>query len=69
VALLLGNEGAGLSSWWIEQADERVTIPCPGAAESLNAAVAGGVLLYEAARQRREAAIAPANRSSAKARR
>jgi TrmH family RNA methyltransferase len=69
VALLLGNEGAGLSPWWIEAADERVTISCPGAAESLNAAVAGGVLLYEAARQRREAAIAPANRSSAKARR
>jgi len=67
VALLLGNEGAGLSPWWLEQADERITIPCPGAAESLNAAVAGGVLLYEAARQRREATIARANRPSAKA--
>ncbi len=35
-------------------ADERVTIPCPGWVESLNAAVAGSLLLYEAsARQRR----------------
>ena len=35
------------------QADARVTIPCPGAVESLNAAVAGSILLYEAMRQRR----------------
>lgn len=51
-ALLLGNEGAGLSQTLVAGADERVTIPCPGALESLNAAVAGSVLLYEAARQR-----------------
>jgi RNA methyltransferase, TrmH family len=52
-ALMLGNEGAGLPEDWIARADVRVTIPCPGAVESLNAAVAGSVLLYEAARQRR----------------
>lgn len=69
VALLLGNEGAGLSPWWLEQADEKITIPSPGAAESLNAAVAGAVLLYEAARQRREAAIAANHKPPAKARR
>ena len=51
-ALLIGNEGAGLPAEWIAQADERVTIPCPGVVESLNAAVAGSVLLYEAMRQR-----------------
>jgi TrmH family RNA methyltransferase len=51
-ALLLGNEGAGLPDAWIARADARVTIPYPGAVESLNAAVAGSVLLYEAARQR-----------------
>jgi RNA methyltransferase, TrmH family len=51
-ALLVGNEGAGLPQEWIAQADARVTIPCPGAVESLNAAVAGSVLLYEAMRQR-----------------
>jgi RNA methyltransferase, TrmH family len=51
-ALLVGNEGAGLPEAWIRSADERVTIPCPGSVESLNAAVAGSVLLYEAMRQR-----------------
>jgi RNA methyltransferase, TrmH family len=52
VAILIGNEGAGLSRVWIEAADERIMIPTPGRTESLNAAVAGSVLLYEAARQR-----------------
>jgi RNA methyltransferase, TrmH family len=52
MAILLGNEGAGLADDWLSQADRRITIPCPGAVESLNAAVAGSVLLYEAARQR-----------------
>jgi TrmH family RNA methyltransferase len=51
-ALLVGNEGAGLPEAWIREADERVTIRYPGAVESLNAAVAGSVLLYEAMRQR-----------------
>jgi TrmH family RNA methyltransferase len=54
IALLIGNEGAGLSEGWLAMADERVTIPCPGAIESLNAAVAGSLLLYEASRQRRK---------------
>jgi RNA methyltransferase, TrmH family len=52
-ALLLGNEGSGLPDAWIARADARVTIPYPGAVESLNAAIAGSVLLYEAMRQRR----------------
>jgi TrmH family RNA methyltransferase len=39
------------------QADVKVTITCPGAVESLNAAVAASVTLYEAARQRREQEI------------
>ena len=51
-ALLIGNEGAGLPAEWLALANERVTIPTPGAVESLNAAVAGSLLLYEAARQR-----------------
>jgi len=58
-AVMIGNEGAGLAAEWMELADARVTIPCPGAVESLNAAVAGSLLLYEASRQRaalREAA-------------
>ena len=52
-ALLIGNEGAGLSADLIAAANaRRVTIPMPGAIESLNAAIAGSLLLYEAARQR-----------------
>jgi TrmH family RNA methyltransferase len=51
-AVMIGNEGAGLSEEWMSLADSRVTIPCPGPVESLNAAVAGSLLLYEASRQR-----------------
>lgn len=52
VALLIGNEGNGVAQDLAEQADGAVTIPCPGPVESLNAAVAASVLLYEASRQR-----------------
>lgn len=52
LALMVGNEGAGLPEAWLAETDSRVTIRCPGPVESLNAAVAGSVLLYEAARQR-----------------
>jgi TrmH family RNA methyltransferase len=51
-ALMIGNEGSGLGAEWMEMCDARVTIPCPGDVESLNAAVAGSLLLYEASRQR-----------------
>lgn len=51
-ALMIGNEGSGLALEWLNLADARVTIHCPGPVESLNAAVAGSLLLYEAARQR-----------------
>ena len=51
-ALMIGNEGAGLSDEWLAVADARVTIPYPGNVESLNAGVAGSLLLYEASRQR-----------------
>jgi TrmH family RNA methyltransferase len=50
--ILIGNEGAGLAAEWMEITTHRVTIPCPGPVESLNAAVAGSLLLYEASRQR-----------------
>ncbi len=49
-AVLIGNEGAGLTQHARELADEQVQIPVT--VESLNAAVAGAVLLYEAMRQR-----------------
>jgi TrmH family RNA methyltransferase len=58
-ALLIGNEGAGLTPEWLARAGERVTIPTPGAVESLNAAIAGSLLLYEAARQRGASAFSP----------
>jgi TrmH family RNA methyltransferase len=52
-ALLIGNEGNGVPEELAAQADGTLTIPCPGPVESLNAAVAASVLLYEASRQRR----------------
>ncbi len=55
-AILIGNEGSGLGEALLSLANERVTIPCPGRVESLNAAVAGSLLLYEASRQRTRAA-------------
>jgi len=54
-AVMIGNEGAGLGAEWIAMSDAQVTIPCPGPVESLNAAVAGSLLLYEASRQRSRA--------------
>ncbi len=52
-ALLIGNEGNGVREEIASQADGAITISCPGPVESLNAAVAASVLLYEASRQRR----------------
>lgn len=51
-AFVLGNEGAGVSPEVAALADETVSIPMPGRAESLNAGMAAGILLYEALRQR-----------------
>jgi len=52
VALLVGNEGAGLPEEVERSADARIRIPMSGGIESLNAAAAAAVLFYEAARQR-----------------
>ena len=51
-ALILGPESTGFTPEELEIADARVTIPMKGMAESLNVAVAAGILLFEAARQR-----------------
>jgi RNA methyltransferase, TrmH family len=51
-ALVIGNEGAGVSSSLAAAADRRVAVPLAGPAESLNAAVAAGILLYEVTRER-----------------
>ncbi|MCZ0208089.1 23S rRNA (guanosine(2251)-2'-O)-methyltransferase RlmB [Streptomyces achromogenes] len=52
VAIVVGSEGKGLSRLVGETCDVRVRIPMPGGAESLNAGVAAGIVLYEAARRR-----------------
>jgi TrmH family RNA methyltransferase len=57
-AILIGNEGSGVPDEIAAEAGGAITIPCPGAVESLNASVAAGVLLYEASRQRRAASEA-----------
>ena len=44
-ALLIGSEAAGLSDQWLKAPARKITIPSFGAAESLNAAMAGGILL------------------------
>ncbi len=51
-ALLVGNEGAGLPEEIVHAADTRIHIPMATQAESLNAAAAAAVVLYEAYRQR-----------------
>lgn len=53
-AVIIGPESTGLSPREIESADNCVRIPMRGAVESLNASVATGILLFEAARQRQK---------------
>jgi TrmH family RNA methyltransferase len=55
VAFVLGNEANGLPASVDPEIDEAVTIPMPGAAESLNVGMAAAVLCFEASRQRRVA--------------
>lgn len=50
---MIGNEGKGLTAEAAEAADTLIRIPMCGQVESLNAAMAAGILMYEAARQRR----------------
>lgn len=52
---LIGNESQGLTDGTAAIADARIRIPMCGQVESLNAAVAASVLMYEANRQRRRA--------------
>ncbi|HEY3316734.1 MAG TPA: RNA methyltransferase [Bacillota bacterium] len=52
-AIVIGGEGAGVSGEWLDLVDRKGTISTPGPTESLNAAVAAAIFLYEALRQRR----------------
>ena len=61
---MLGREGAGLHELVKRTCDHLLRIPMAGAVASLNVSVAGAVVLFEAARQRR---LAPAGRDDAAA--
>lgn len=52
VAFLIGNEAGGLAAELAENADLRLSIPMVEKINSVNAAIAAGIFLYEAARQR-----------------
>ena len=52
LALIVGSEAAGAGQTARETADTRVHIPLPGGMESLNAAAAAAILLFEVVRQR-----------------
>ncbi|MDE2117761.1 MAG: RNA methyltransferase [Betaproteobacteria bacterium] len=66
LAFALGNEGAGLSEGLLAAVNRHVAIPMPGKVESLNAAAAAAVCLFEAVRQRQSTrpAQAPAKSGS-----
>ncbi|WP_432358269.1 TrmH family RNA methyltransferase [Sporosarcina sp. UB5] len=50
-ALIVGNEGSGVSDEYLSKADDIVKIPLYGKAESLNVAIAAGILLYTYGKQ------------------
>lgn len=56
VALLIGEEANGLPKSVVEQARYKVTIPTPGPTESLNAAVAAGIMVSELSKRERNGA-------------
>ncbi|HHW93922.1 MAG TPA: 23S rRNA (guanosine(2251)-2'-O)-methyltransferase RlmB [Clostridiaceae bacterium] len=53
IALVIGSEGQGISKKLLDHCDFLLTIPLYGKVNSLNAAVASGIIAFEAARQRR----------------
>ena len=50
-AIVIGAESSGLSSRWLQEAEEIVALPQEGAGDSLNAAMSAAVLLFESYRQ------------------
>ena len=51
VAIVIGNEGNGVSKEVLDIADKKIKIPMIGKTESLNAGVATGIILYNAVRK------------------
>jgi tRNA G18 (ribose-2'-O)-methylase SpoU len=45
--VLIGNESRGLSQYALEHSDQNFKIEMPGCAQSLNAAIAGAIIMYE----------------------
>jgi len=68
-AIVLGAEGKGLHDLVRRRCDFLVSIPMLGQVASLNVSVAGGIVMYEVARQRRAAAPAPEAPASKKVKR
>jgi 23S rRNA (guanosine2251-2'-O)-methyltransferase len=66
--LVLGREGAGLHDLVKKTCDHLLRIPMAGQVSSLNVSVAGAIVMYEAMRQRRQAAAPAAARKPAKER-
>jgi 23S rRNA (guanosine2251-2'-O)-methyltransferase len=66
--LVLGREGAGLHDLVKKTCDHLLRIPMAGQVSSLNVSVAGAIVMYEAMRQRRQAAAPPAARKPMKER-
>ena len=54
IAIIIGNEGQGVSRNLLDKADGIITIPMVGHVQSLNASVATGMVVYEVARHRIE---------------
>ncbi|MDO5708219.1 MAG: RNA methyltransferase [Andreesenia angusta] len=52
IAIIIGNEANGVSKELIDNSDEILKIPMQGEAESLNAAIASGMIIYESVRQK-----------------
>jgi TrmH family RNA methyltransferase len=51
IALIIGNEGNGMSEELAMLADENIMIPMSGEIESLNAAVAAGIIMYNSVKR------------------
>jgi len=52
IAFVMGNEAGGVNESLLEKADKRVYIPMAGRAESLNVAMAAGIVMFEALRRK-----------------
>lgn len=51
-AIVMGTEATGLSDLWLQQSTQNIIIPMHGKIDSMNVAVASGILIFEALRQR-----------------